>query len=292
MSDEVKVYKNTEGVFAKIRSSQPSFSRAELKVAEYVLNHPEEVIYRSVTELAELCGASETTVIRFCQNLGYRGYQEFKLVLARDLVVPAENAQESVSVHDDLADIARKILYNNSQVLKDTNDVLDLEQLNQAVNTLLKAKRVHFYGTGASGFTAGDAKYKFMRIGISADAFSDAHMQSMAASLLGPGDIAVGITYSGSTKDILHALQVAKGNGATVIAITNFARAPVTRIADIVLLTASRETALRSGALNSKISQLHVLDLLFTGVAMREYDRAMETTERTSRAVADKIIRP
>jgi DNA-binding MurR/RpiR family transcriptional regulator len=114
-------------------------------------------------------------------------------------------------------------------------------------------------------------------------------MQAMSAATLTAQDVAIGFSYSGSTKDVMHSLTLAKDAGATVICITNFAHSPITQLADAKLLTASRETPLGSGALRSSIAQLHILDILFTAVAMRLHQRVLEFGEKTAKAVVDKL---
>lgn len=272
-----------------IRSYYPSFTPAEQKIADFILNNPKEVIYMSVTELAERCGVGDGTVVRFAQDIGFSGYQELKLTLSRDLVEPFENILEDVLPKDSLNDIVRKITNKNLKAIKDTTKLIDIDSLKKAIDIISKARRVEFYGVGASGFTALDAKYKFLRIGIVCDALTDPHLQAMSAATLTPKDVAVGISHSGATKDTIDSLRVAKNAGAKTICITNFARSPITEVTDIVLLTASPESPLASGAIRSKIAQLHVLDLIFTGVAMKLGDQTLKYTEKTAQAVLNKL---
>jgi DNA-binding MurR/RpiR family transcriptional regulator len=272
-----------------IRSYYPSLTPAEQKVADFILNNPREVIYMSVTELAERCGIGDGTIVRFAQDIGFSGYQELKLTLSRDLVSPFENVLEDVSPEDSLDDIIRKIANKNLKAITDTTRLIDIDSLNRTIDVMSKARRVEFYGVGASGFTALDAKYKFLRIGIVCDALTDPHLQAMSAATLTPKDVAVGISHSGATKDTIDSLRVAKNAGAKTICITNFARSPITEVTDIVLLTASPESPLASGAIRSKIAQLHILDLVFTGVAMRLGDQALRYTEKTAQAVLNKL---
>ncbi len=278
-----------QGALVRIRSTYSALAPAEQKVADYVLSAPQEAIYSSVTELAEASGVGEATVIRFCRDVGYRGVQEFKLVLAADLAAPAEGLTGDIGPEDDLAAAVQKVSHANRQAIGDTVNVLDLEQLDKAAEAIAAARKVEFYGVGASGITALDAKYKFMRIGRACEAFSDPHLAAMSASLLQPGDVAVGISHSGSTKDVVDALREARKSGATIVCLTDHARSPITAVADVVLLTASREAPLASGALRSKIAQVHLLDLLFTGVVMKLRDQARESTRRTAQAVVDKL---
>jgi DNA-binding MurR/RpiR family transcriptional regulator len=286
----IQVYANAEGVQAKIRSRLPNCSRGERRVAEYILESPSQVIYQSVTEVGAATETSEATVIRFCQSLGYRGYHEFKVALAQDLVVPTPAQSEDIRPDDPLAAIASKLLTHNIQVLQDTIRVLDMEQLERAVDAVTRARKVEFYGVGASGITAADARYKFLRIGTLCDAPPDPNIQAMSAAMLTPQDVAVGISWSGSNKDTLHVLSNAKQAGARVIAVTNFVKSPVTEVADVVLLTASRETPAQSGSLASKIAQIFVLDLLFTGVVMRNQEKARLANEKAGRAILERMV--
>ena len=278
-----------ESIILKLRSIYNAFTKAEKKVADVVLEKPDIVIYDSITELSEQCEVGETTVIRFCRKLGLSGYQEFKLLLARDLVVPVENLHENIDINDDLETLMRKIAADNIQVITNTTKILSIEQLSDAVDAIINAKRIEIYGVGASSYTAFDAMYKFKRIGLIANAYPDSHMQSMAATTLNKNDVAIGISFTGSTIDTVHCLQIAKKTGAKIICITNHARSPITKYADIVLLSSAKETPLRSGALTSKIAQLFLLDVLYTAVAIKTKDKALATINKTAESVVDKL---
>lgn len=272
-----------------IRSHYPSLTPAEQKVADFILNNPREVIYMSVSELAEKCGVGDGTIVRFAQDIGLSGYQELKLILSRDLSNPFEYVLEDVSPEDSLEDIVRKITNRNLRAIADTTQLVSLESLDRAIDAISKARKVEFYGVGASGFTALEAKYKFLRIGVLCDAITDPHLQAMSASTLTPKDVAVGISHSGATKDTIDSIKVAKNAGATTICITNFAKSPITEFTDIVLLTASPEAPLASGAIRSIVAQLHILDILFTGVAMKLGEQALKYTEITAQSVLNKL---
>ena len=280
---------NNKGGIPRIRSEYSSLPPSEKKVADYVLDNPENIIYLSVSELADKVDVSDSTIIRFCKNVGFKGYQEFKLFVAQDLVVPIENINEDIQMDDDLETVVNKIAYTNKQAIEETLSITDLEALKKAIEAIVKAKKLEFYGVGASGITGFDAKYKFLRIGKDVDCYTDAHLQAMSASTLSEEDVVVGVSHSGSTKDVVDSCRIAHEAGATVICITGHNRSPITKVADIKLLTATRERPLASGALRSKIAQLHVLDMLFTGVALQIKDQTMEYTEKTAKAVLDKL---
>ncbi|MDF2683819.1 MAG: transcriptional regulator [Brevibacillus sp.] len=272
----------------QIQSLQPSFTKSEQKVAQIVLTQTESVIYSSVIDLAEKAEVGETTVLRFCRKIGFRGYQEFKLALAQELVNPVKNLHGEVGEDDSLGIITQKVTATNRQAIEDTSALFDMDQLERCVELLHTARTIHFYGVGTSAVTAQDAKYTCLRIGLRVDAFTESHLQAMAAATLGPGDVAVGLSVSGSTKDTIDSLKVAKEAGATAVCITHFRRSPITNVADITLLTAAQEGPLQGGSLAAKMAQLHVLDVIATALTMRNKEKALMYKERTAKAVLER----
>lgn len=276
------------GCLLRINSAAEMFKPAEKAVAQFVLSNPEQVMHMSVSEAARDIGVGESTVIRFCRALGYKGYQEFKLRLAQDLVEPVEFIHENISFSDSTADLAQKVFQTNIQAVGDTMKALDPGMVEVAAQALAHAGRVDIYGVGYSSFTALDAKLKFVRLGLNADAYGDAHLQAMAAALLKKGDVAIGISHSGSTRDVVDALVAARKSGAATISITNFSPSPMTRASDVVLLTASPESPLGGEVLTSRIAQLCVLDVLSVAVAVTLGDECLDLIKKTSEAVKKK----
>ncbi|WP_035531773.1 MurR/RpiR family transcriptional regulator [Halobacillus kuroshimensis] len=266
-----------------IRSYYPSLTKSEQKVADKVLEDIESVLYCSVTDLADKSGVGETTALRFCRKLGFKGYQEFKLTLAKTL---SNDAKEDEVVEQGMQ---YAIANNTKSVIDETLKMVDEELLHSCISAIAKADHLHFYGVGTSGLTALDAKNRLIRIGKHSDAIIDPHIQAMGAATLGKGDVVVGISLSGSTKDTLDSLEIAKKNGATVIAITYYARSPITQLADYVLLSGGKESPLEGGSLSAKISQLFIIDLLCTGLALNDKERSLEMKEKTARSVINKI---
>jgi DNA-binding MurR/RpiR family transcriptional regulator len=276
------------GCLLRIKSAAEIFKPAEKSVADFVLAHPGEVMHMSVSEAARDIGVGESTVIRFCRSLGYKGYQEFKLRLAQDLVEPVEFIHENISFNDSTSDLAQKVFQTNIQAVGDTMKALDPQMVEVAAKKLSEAGRVDIYGVGYSSFTALDAKLKFVRLGLVADAYGDAHLQVMAAASLRKSDVAIGISHSGSTKDVVDALSLARKAGATTISITNFSPSPITRVSDVVLLTASPESPLGGEVLTSRIAQLCVLDVLSVALAVTLGDGCLDLIRKTSEAVKKK----
>lgn len=264
------------------------FRPSERTVADFVLSHAEHVLQLSVSEAARDIGVGEATVIRFCRALGYKGYQEFKLRLAQDLVEPVEFIHENISFTDSTAELSQKVFQTNVKAVENTMKALDPEMIEVAAKALASAKKIDIYGVGYSSFTALDAKLKFVRLGLIADAYGDAHLQMMAAASLSPKDVAIGISHSGSTRDVVDVLAMARQAGATTISITNFSPSPITRSSDVVLLTASPESPLGGEVLTSRIAQLCVLDVLSVALAVTLGEGCLDLIKRTSEAVKRK----
>ncbi len=282
--DPVKV----PGSFVRLQGAYSGLRAAEQRVADFILGHPDELIYLTVTELAERTNTSESTVVRLTQKIGYKGYQEFKIVLARDLVGPTREIHSSIESGDDLVTIKDKVFQANAQALRDTIEVLDDEQLKRAVAALARAHRIEFYGVGGSGPLALDAYHKFLKLGVSAAALSDGDLMAMSSSLLGPDDVALGISHTGASRDVTDALGRARAHGATTIGITHRPSSPITKVSDIVLVTAAQQTAFRSDASSSRIAQLTIIDVLYVGVAHVNHERSLSMIERTREATAAK----
>lgn len=276
------------GCLIRIKSAIEAFKPAERVIAEFVLNNSEQVIQMSISELARDVNVGESTVIRFCRALAYKGYQEFKLRLAQDLVEPVEYIREKIRFNDSIETLAQKIFQANLAAVGNTMKSLDSGMVEVAAKALAHARKIDIYGVGYSSFTALDAKLKLTRVGLIADAYGDAHLQMMAAATLTPRDVAIGISHFGSTKDVIDALSAAHKSGATTIAITNFSPSPITKLADVVLLTASPETPLGGEVLTSRIAQLCVIDVLSVAVAVALGERCLETIRKTAEAVKKK----
>jgi DNA-binding MurR/RpiR family transcriptional regulator len=276
------------GCLIRIKSAMESFKPAEREVAEFVLENPEQVMQMSISEASQNTGVGESTIIRFCRALGYKGYQDFKLRLAQDLVEPVHYIHENVNFDDNARDLAKKVFQTNLKAVEDTMKVLDPEMIEVAATFLAGARRIDIYGVGYSSFTAHDAKLKLARLGLMVDAFGDSHLQAMAAVSLKKGDVAIGISHSGSTKDVVDALTYAHKAGATTISITNFCPSPITKVTDIVLMTAAPESAFGGEVLTSRIAQLCVIDVLSAAVAITLGEKCLKLIEKTSEAVKKK----
>lgn len=281
------------GCLIKVKGVINELSNAEKKVASYILESPFEISKLSIGELAEKSGASEATVVRFCRILGYSGYKDFKIDITRDMVYleKQDNHKYSdIELGDDVETIVRNVSYNNKKAIENTVDIICYEDMKKAIEVLDKANRIEFYGVGASHIIALDAFQKFSRINKIVNAHLDTHIQVTSAANLSKGDVAVAISYSGETKDIYDAITTAKNSEATTISITKYGNNSISEICDINLYVATPEIAIRSGATSSRIAQLNIIDILFAGVASRNFDKVEKYLENTREAIKMKKI--
>lgn len=277
----------TGPLLVRVRAVLPALAPAEQRVANAVLADPAGVAAMTISELAEQASTSETTVIRFCKQVGVPGYPQLRLQLA------AQAAQASVQPEvggdiepgDSLPDVVAKVAYADEQAVRETAQQLNPEVLAKVVEAVASAPRVDIYGLGASAFVALDLQQKLFRIRRVAFAWSDVHVQLTSAALLGEGDVAFGISHTGTTSEVVETLEEAAKHGATTVALTNFPRSPLAKTAQLVLTTAARETTYRSGAMSSRIAQLMVIDCVFIGVAQKVLPDARKALETTYTAV-------
>lgn len=247
-------------------------SKAEQRVARYVLDHPGDVISLSVAGLAEKIGVSDATVVRTCKSLGMSSYQDFKVTLARDTASPLKIANTEITSGDSAETVIDKIFQKNIHTLEYTHRALNFEALTQAAQKIRQARKVVIIGLGNSNAIAMDLEHKMMRIGIWAHAYIDTHLQMLASVDCDVRDVVVAISHSGSTIDIVNCAKACRSNGAFVIALTNIGRSPLSKAANLTLMTASQETEQNIFSLASRIAQMTLIDCLYTLIANQSPD--------------------
>ena len=273
------------GIVFRIKEHFDDFNTTEKKIAEYFIEKPDHILRLSITQLAGQIGTSQAAIVRFCKRLGYDGLKDIKTSLADDLLSAQENKEEEsysdIRISDPPNDIIEKVAANHILALEETIKVLDIEEFEKAVDLLSRAHRVDVFGIGASGLVAQDLQQKLTRIDKFCLCYTDVHMQLTAAASLTEKDAAVFISYSGKTREVITCAEAVKDRKTKMIAITKFGQRPLAKIADIVLNVYSPEIAIRSGATSSRITQLAVIDMLFTNVASQHHDQLQEILQRS-----------
>ncbi|HJV24704.1 MAG TPA: glucokinase [Aromatoleum sp.] len=252
----------------KVRAVLPNFSKAEQRVAQFLLDQPRSFVSDPVADIAQHADVSQPTVIRFCRTLGFNGLAEFRLKLASGLTgtIPVRHSQ--VRAGDSAPDLSAKVLDNTVSAILRLRDELDPAAVDRAIGLLQGASRIEFYGAGNSSVVALDGQYKFFRLRIPAVAYADPRLEAMAAELLRPGDVVVAVSSSGRLPELLHAVDLALAAGAAVIAITA-SHSPLAKKATVHLAVDHSEDISTHLSMISRILHLLMLDVLAVGVAVR-----------------------
>ncbi|MCK5828575.1 MurR/RpiR family transcriptional regulator [Candidatus Bipolaricaulota bacterium] len=267
------------------------FSLVETKIADCVVASPFRMIRMSTEEIASASGTSQASIIRFCQKLGYTGIKELKIILAQEVGNLHPKALSSTELPAE-PDFVAGMLQQSIEGLQRSVLTLDRKMLNAAIQAITEARIVDIYGVGESYVVAKDFQIKLRRLGVIANVDPNPHLQAISATSLQASDVAIGISFSGCTKDTLDAMEFASQSGATTIAITNFSEFPLAEHADIVLETNAVDVLSPYGIMPSRLSQHFVVDLVFGGLLVAEKGRSREAYERYNKILQRKMQQP
>ncbi|MBR7110314.1 MAG: MurR/RpiR family transcriptional regulator [Clostridia bacterium] len=249
-------------IILDLKIQYDSFSKSEKKIADFVMENPNAILPMYITELAERSGSSEATIVRFCRKLGFDGYQQFKLALAKSADV--RPVSENITASDSAYDILSKVCEDIYCSLEKTKQTIDENALQICCDKLLSAEKILIFGLGNSASVALDACHKMFRLGLNAVAYTDNHMQAIASAHTNNKSVVIGISHSGHSRDIVQAMQTAKNRGATTISLTSEKKSPIVKSSDVVLYTVSDETNYRILGLSSRIAQLTIIDTIYS----------------------------
>jgi len=261
-------------VLSKVRGFYPSLSSSEKKVADFVLEHYQETIRMTLADVAQECGVSDATVLRFCRSIGYKRWLEFKIVLTQTLPNLPEQILDEVVEGDPPGVIARKVFNSSIQALRDTMAVLDEPSYEQALDLIIAATRILIVGVGTSGPMANEMYNRFLRLGLNCHVQTDSYIQVMESALLSANDLVIVISQTGDSEDPIRTTAQAKSVGASAIVITGNTGSKLTEFADVVLLSVSHETRVETIA--SRIAQYAIIHALYVGLAMQDISSTVD----------------
>ena len=270
------------------RAAQVKLTKREQKIVDFIKQNGDSFLNETITEFSEKAGVSDATMVRFCKHLGYKGYQDFKVNCARQMLPKETQISPGLDQGDDSSVICSKVFNSEMSVLSRTLLEIDIKVLEQIADKLKNAGRIALFGTGGSLNVAKDALHKFMKIGLMVYVYEDIDLQHMAASLLRDGDVAVVISHSGSNVSSLRCLELAKEGGAFTVALTGLGKNPISRAADLTVHIASEKTIYQSESVSTRIAQLAVLDALVGIAAFEDYDNSYEAAMATRRATSHR----
>jgi glucokinase len=267
LSEHLRGRTGANTLMERVQHLQHELSPAEQRVATLVLEHPRKVLSEPIAEIARLADVSQPTVIRFCRSLGFSGLADFKLKFAGSLTgtIPVRHSQ--VRMTDSTHDLSAKVIDNTVSAILKFRDQLDVNSIDRAIEILRRAKRVEFYAMGNSRVVALDGQHKFFRFRIPTSSYGDSHLFSLAAELLGPGDVVIAISTAGQLPELLSAVDTARAAGADVIAITS-SKSALARKASICLAVDHSEDSTTFLSMISRILQLLLIDIMAVGISL------------------------
>ena len=276
------------GILERIHASYYQLTAAERKVADYVLSQHDQVQFMSITQLADECGTAEATISRFCRSLKLKGFNAFKIELARHTVPAAPQKQEPDA--DTPAGRCQEVGRLAADAVQQTIELVNHDLVQQAVELIEQAPRVMCIGSGGSMVLASECAHMFSTVTGKFYSVSDSHMQMSAAATLEQDSIILLFSYSGATTNGMQVLEVAKQRGIKTILITRFHKSPAAKLADVVLRCGSNEGPFQFGSVAAKIAQLVVVDVLFQEYYSRNRESCEENIQRIASALSDMHI--
>ncbi len=276
------------GSISAISDALPNLKGAAQKVAQFILNSPQETINLTITELGARVGVSEASIVRFAQSLGYSGFHALKIRLAEDIVSPMLIVHEDLTPDDGVATAVQKAMTVGLRSLEDTMRILEMPVLETVIRALCNAHQIELFASGNSIPIAMDLNFRLTKIGLRSRFSVDPTMQEMYASLTTPEDVAMGISHTGSSKDTVYALKLAKQRGASTVCITNHSDSPLTRYGDFCLFTSTRVSHFREEHMASNLAMLALTEALYVGICVERSDASVQAVSKTLRATGHR----
>ncbi|MDR1567224.1 MAG: MurR/RpiR family transcriptional regulator [Streptococcaceae bacterium] len=280
-----------QNIILSIKDARGYLPRSEQKIADYILEHSNEVVTLSAQELAKRAESSPAAIIRFCRSININGFTDLKILLSANLGSRSNEMYTEVEEKESTAAIKQKLNLRFHHALERTADLLDDVALNAALFEVETAEIIFVYGLGASSLVAQDVYQKFIRLGCNVFHSLDQHLFASILATTDKKSLFIGISNAGETSEVLTLLEIAKDNQIKTIGITQNQDSQLARNSDILLLTAKgEEAALRSAATASLIAQLYIIDVLFFMYASKNYDATLQKIQ-TSRDTIDQLKR-
>ncbi|MBS6737496.1 MurR/RpiR family transcriptional regulator [Phytobacter diazotrophicus] len=276
-----------------IRQRYAGFAQNDKKLADFLLAEPDRARHLSSQQLALEAGVSQSSVVKFAQKLGFKGFPALKLAISEALASSPDPF--SITVHnqilgdDTLRVVGEKLINENLSAMRATLDVNSEEKLQQSVEMLRTARRIVLTGIGASGLVARNFGWKLMKIGLNAIVEQDMHALLATVQAMDPQDLLLPISYSGERREINMAADEMLRAGGRILAITGFTPNALQQRASHCLYTIAEEQATRSAAISSTSAQTMLTDLLFMALVQRDLEHAPERI-RHSEELVKKLV--
>lgn len=275
-------------ILEKLENPDFKASKSDKIIMEYIKNNLEDVVYMPISQIAKKNNLGEATITRFARKMGFNSLQDFKVTLAQE-TSSATNKKNIISSNiengESAIETAKKLLNSNINILSNTVDIINNEDIHRCTELIKQAKRVYFVGIGYSGIIAQDSNYKFMRIGLNCTCFDSSHTMIMMSSIMDENDLIVAISHSGETDEIIKTVNIAKSNNVKIISITENKESKLKDLSDVNLSYISGETIFETGSISSKLAQIFIIDLVYTQVVKEQFNESLERKVKTTNAI-------
>lgn len=280
-------------ILEKLNNDEIKLTKSQENLALYMKENINEVAYKSISEIAKESEVGEATITRFVKKIGFNNFQEFKLSIVKEShETEKENTNiinPSINEDDGILDVANKLVKSSIEVLEGNLKNIDIDKIDCCIKSILNSKKVYFIGIGYSGNIAMEAMYKFMRIGINCNGFTDGHTMVMMSSILSEDDLVIAISHTGDTKEVIKASKLAVENKAKVISITSNQNSELSKISSESIPYISNESLFETGSLSTKTAQMFLIDLIYTQVVKLRFNESVNKKLKTTRAVKSSI---
>lgn len=275
-------------ILQKLDNPDFKATKSDKLLIEYIKENLDEVAYKPISQIAKESNIGEATITRFARKMGFSSLQDFKVTLAQEVSPVKKNKNiinSNIENNEPAIESAKKLLNSNINILTNTVDIIDSEDVQKCANLIINARRIYFIGIGYSGIIAQDSNYKFMRIGLNCNCYYDSHTMIMMSSIMEKGDLIIAISHSGETDEIIKTVRNAKENGVDIICITENKDSTLKEVSDVNLAYISGETIFETGSISSKLAQIFIIDLVYTQVVKEKYNESTERKLKTTNAI-------
>jgi len=285
-----------DNLFATIRSRFNTLSKTQKNIADFILNNKSETVRLTINELSQKCNVSEPTVIRFINKLDYSSYSTFRLDMAGELSketrilspngIKIEDGYQNIEAYDDIEAVKQKVVYSVSCAVNDLNNIINVDDLEIAVNLIYESSSILFYGSGGSSVIAMDAYHKFMRIGKNVSYDVNSHFSLIKICHLKPDDVVVLISHTGESQEVLECAENAKEKGCKIIGITSYLNSDLAKISDVALFSSTYDLEYYTDAMVSRLIQLVILDMIYISVSLKMGEESKMMIEKSRKAIS------
>lgn len=273
-------------IFVKIRFLYPNLTKSEKRVADIVIDDYERVSEYTLLAVAEKARCSDASVMRFCRRLGLDGFTELKAQLATVRATAYDNGLNRITKDDDTYTIMKKVIRTNEKTLQDTLTLYS-EDYERALEAILEAEQINFFGVGDAWIVCESAQMKFQRCGVRSSAYSDIALSLATASLMTERDLAIGISFSGDTKLVVDSLRIARANGAKTLCIVHFSRCKLIKYSDMKIFTATTDFTAGHDEIARRTAEFAVIDTLYMGLITRKAEFYTKNLKKSIAAIIE-----